>query len=119
MKQISLASLIVIMLLSGCTQEHEIVHKLDCVISSVVYTDTGRVVKLNREDAIRNGFEYHFKVYSDDIVVVNDADIYVKDAKIERSYSLQREKRVDENMKFKFTKEFDDVKFLIVKKYIE
>ena len=103
-------------LVSGCTQEHKVEHTLDCVLGSVLYTKTGKVVDFKREDAIKNGYEYHFLVYDDGIVVVNDADTYVKDKSIERSYSLQRENRVDTNMKFQFTKEFDDVKFLLVKR---
>ena len=109
-------SLFVLLFLSGCTREHEVVYQLDCVINSVVHMDTEKVFKMEREYAIRNGFEYHFKVYNDGVVVVNDADVYVKDEKMERSYSLQREKRVDKNMKFQFTKAYDDVRFVLVKK---
>ena len=116
MKRISVFSVLVIILISGCTQERKVEYTLGCVVSSVLYTKTGNIVNFKREDAIKNGYVYKFLIYNDGIVVVNGVDTYVKDKNIERSYSLQRENRVDTNMKFQFTQEFDDVKFLLVKR---
>jgi hypothetical protein len=109
-------SVLVLLLISGCAQEHKVEHTLDCVLKSVVYTETGKEVVFKREDAIRNGFEYSFRIYDDGTVVVNDVDVYVKDKNIERSYSLKIADSVDKNMKFQFTKAFDDVRFVLVKK---
>ncbi|MDA3945841.1 MAG: hypothetical protein PF439_04070 [Helicobacteraceae bacterium] len=119
MKYIFFISVMFVFVFTGCTKEDKIVHTLDCIIDSVVYVETGRTVTLTKEDAVKNGFEYHFKVYNNDTVLVNDADTYVKDDNMERSYSLQREKNIDANMKFQFSKPFDDVKFLIVNKNME
>lgn len=102
-----------LLLVSGCSKEHKVEHSLNCVVSSVVYNQTGNMVKIKREDAIKNGFVYHLSLYDDGRLVVNDMDIYVKDKEIDRSYSLQRGNRVDTNMKFQFTEEFDDVKFIL------
>ena len=119
MKNTSILSMLVLLLISGCAQEHKVEHSLNCVLKSVVYTETGKEVVFKREDAIKNGYEYFFRVYGDGIVVVNDVDVYVKDKHIERSYSLKIVDSVNENMKFQFTKEFDDVRFVLVKKHQE
>ena len=109
-------SVLLLLLISGCAQEHKVEHTLNCVLKSVVYIDTGKEVVFKREDAIRNGFEYSFRIYDDGTVVVNDVDVYVKDKNIERSYSLKIADSVDKNMKFQFTKAYDDVRFVLVKK---
>ena len=114
MKHTLSLGVLALLLMSGCSQEHKEEHSLDCVLKSVVYIETGKEVTFKREDAIRNGFEYYFKVYDDGIVIVNDTDVYIKDKDIQRSYSLLRTKKVDKNMKFQFSQAFNDVKFLIV-----
>ena len=114
MKRIFVLGVFGVFLVSGCTQEHKVEHTLECVISSVIYNKTGKTVNFKREDAIKNGYEYYFSVYDNGTLIVNDVDVYVKDEEVERSYSLQREKRIDTNMKFQFSKAFDDVKFFIL-----
>ena len=115
----------VLVLVSGCSQERDTKPGLECVLSGVVNNKTGKVVEFSRKDAIKSGFEYHFRFKNNDTVTVHSADraegtdIYVKDANSSRSYSLQREKKVDTNMKFQFNEAFDDVRFLIVEKGIE
>ena len=109
-------SVLGLLLMSGCAQEHKVEHTLNCVLKSVVYTETGKEVVFKREDAIRNGFEYSFCVYDDGTVVVNETDVYVKDKNVERSYSLKIAEKVDKDMKFQFTKAYDDVRFVLVKK---
>ncbi len=104
------------MLLSGCSQEHKVEHTLDCVVSSVVYKKTGRVINFKHEDAIKNGFVYHLRIYDDGLLIVNEADVYVKDKNNEKSFSLQRENRVDTDMKFQFSAAYDDVIFLLLNK---
>ena len=54
MRKIVAVSVLVLLFLSGCSQEAETVHKLDCVLSSVIYNKTGKVVNFKREDAIKN-----------------------------------------------------------------
>ena len=112
--KLSIFATAVFITFTGCSHEHKVEHTLDCVLKSVVYTETGKEVVFKREDAIRNGYAYHFKVYDNGKVIVNDTDSYVKDKNIERSYSLEIADKVDENMKFQFTKAFDDVRFVLV-----
>ncbi|WP_373032466.1 hypothetical protein [Sulfurovum sp.] len=119
MRKIVAVSVLVLLFFSGCSQEAETVHKLDCILNGVIYNKTGKVVSFTREDAIKNGYEYYFRIQNDGTLIVNDADIYIKDIGIEKSYSLQRETKVDKNMKFTFNEAFDDVRFLIVNKEIE
>ena len=107
---------VMITIFTGCSQERKIEHSLDCVLKSVVYTETGKEVTFKREDAIKNGFVYYFRLYDDGTLVVNENDVYVKDKNIERSYSLKIAGKVDEDMKFQFTKAFDDVRFVFIKK---
>ena len=106
---------VMITIFTGCAQERKIEHSLDCVLKSVVYTETGKEVTFKREDAIKNGFVYYFRVYDNGTVVVNETDVYVKDKNIERSYSLKIAEKIDEDMKFQFTKAYDDVRFVLVK----
>lgn len=109
----------VLLMISGCSQESDIKPGLDCVLTGVVNGKTGKLVEIDKEDARRSGFEYHFRFKSDNTVTVNSADVdsgtdvYVPDADNVRSYSLQRETKVDKDMKFQFTEAFDDVEFLI------
>ena len=107
---------VMIVIFTGCGQERKVEHSLDCVLKSVVYNETGKEVTFKREDAIRNGYEYYFRLYDDGTVVVNETDVYVKDKNIDRSYSLKIAEKVDENMKFQFTEAYDDVRFILVKK---
>ena len=72
MNYMRILSLAVMLFLSGCTQEHKAVHKLDCVVSSVLYTKTGKTVDFKREDAIKNGYKYRLRVYDDGILLVNE-----------------------------------------------
>ena len=114
----------VLLMITGCTKEHEVEHTLECLLKSVVNTETEEEVIFKKEDVISNGFAYNFRVYNDDIVVVSSKDkiygedVYLKDQQIERSYSLQREDGVDANMKFIFSKKYDDVEFLVLDKNI-
>jgi len=123
--KIWLVAAAVLVVVSGCSPERETKARLECVVSGVVDKKTGSVVEINKADAIKNGFEYHFRFKNNDTVTVQGADrakgtdIYVKDANSSRSYSLQREKKVDTNMKFQFNEAFNDVRFLIVDKGVE
>ena len=108
-----------LLIFNGCTQEHKVVHRLDCVLNSVIYNQTGKEVNFKKEDAIKNGYVYYFSVYDDGLLVVNDVDVYVKDKDNERSYSLQIDSKISNNMKYRFTEVFDDVRFLMLNKDIE
>ena len=119
LKTALLVNICSLLVFSGCSNEHKVVHKLDCVVHSVVNAKTGKETVFKREDAIKNGFEYFFKVYDDGSLSVNDTDIYVQDKASKESYFLKREHRVDENMKFVFNDRFDDVVFKIVDQGIE
>ena len=105
--------------LAGCTQEHKVIHKLDCVVSSVVYNQKGKVVNIKKETAIENGFVYHFSVQDNGVVIVNDEDSYTLDEEVARSYSLIRDGRVDQKTKFIFNESFNDVRFVILNKGIK
>ena len=89
MRHLFVVSVFVVWLVSGCSEDHKVEHSLDCVLRSVVYTETGKEVTFKREDAIKNGFVYYFRLYDDGTLVVNENDVYVKDKNIERSYSLK------------------------------
>jgi len=113
------ATVLITLFLSGCSRESEIRERLECVITEVAYTETGQVTRFKKEDAVRNGFVYHFRFLDDGTVVVNDADRYIPDAAGKRSYSLVMEEKVINYMKFRFNEAYDDVKFLLVRENIE
>ena len=100
-------------------KEQRTVHELDCVLKSVIKNKIGQEVEFKREDAIKNGFEYHFNIYSNGRMIVNGTDVYIKDADTNRSYSLQGHTKINPNMKFQFNEKFDDVIFLIIDEEIE
>ncbi|WP_373033645.1 hypothetical protein [Sulfurovum sp.] len=120
MKKIFVISVLILLMISGCSQESDSKPGLDCVLSGVVNGKTGKLVEFDRQDAIKSGFEYRFRFKRDKTVTVDStdvnkgADVYVQDDNIIRSYSLQRETKVDTDMKFQFSESFDDVEFLIV-----
>ncbi len=117
-------SFIVTTLMSGCSQDKKVEHTLKCMLESVVDAKKDKAVEFKKEDVINNDFIYYFTVYDDGTVGVHSEDItygedvYIKDQAGQSNYSLKRENGVDTNMKFVFTKEFDDVRFLIVDKNI-
>ena len=113
-----------LLLLSGCSGEKTVEHTLSCLLESVIEHKTDKVMTFKKEDVIKNGFVYNFYIYADKIAVENSndttygKDIYFKDQQLERSYSLQREDGIDTNMKFVFSKNYDDVEFHILDKKI-
>ncbi len=113
-----LVSMCLMFFLFGCQDNPVKVATLDCIVKRVMYTESDRETVFKKEDAIRNGFIYHFDVYDNDILIVNQADRYIKDANSTVSYSLERETTIDTNMKFVFTKAFDNVRFLFLEKEI-
>lgn len=119
-KKIFTISALVLLMVTGCFQEPDMRPGLYCVLSGVIDGKTGKLVQINKEDAIKNDFEYHFRFKHNNTVSVHSADvemgtdIYVPDKNMTRSYSLKRGKEVDRDMKFQFTEAFDSVEFLIV-----
>jgi len=113
------SAVLMTLFLSGCSGETEIRERLECIITEVSHPETGQVVRFKKEDAVRNGFVYHFRFLDDGIVVVNDADRYTVDTAGERSYSLLLEGKVIDYMKFRFNEAYDDATFLLVRENIE
>ena len=98
---------------NGCSQESKVVHELECVLHSVINIKNSKEVVFNRQDAINNGYVYDFQVFSDGKLVVNEADYYVKDQSAKESYSLLQGQKVNQNMKYIFTHNYENVEFFL------
>lgn len=114
MKKTMMLFAVLFLLLTGCSNDHEVIHKLDCVLHSVINTQTDQETVFKREDAIKNGYEYFFTVYDDNTLSVNNNEVYILDKNNSRKYFLQTKNNIDKNMFFVFSKLFDDVYFEIV-----
>ena len=113
---LTMAISIPLLLLVGCSEEKKVIHTLGCVLHSVVKVKSGEEVVFTRENAIKNGYSYHFAVYDNDEMIVNDTDVYVKEIKASRSYVLKIDENIISNMQFQFSKSYDDVIFMIRKR---
>jgi len=119
MKKALLLSIVLFVILTGCSNEHKITHELDCVLHSVINTKTDQETVFKREDAIKRGFSYYFRLYDDATMSVNDNDHYVQDNNRDRTYSLKLEEKINHNMQFVFNKNYDDPYFSINDKDIK
>ena len=113
---ITMAVSIPLLLLVGCSEEKSVTHTLDCVLLSVVKVKSGNEVVFTRENAIKNGYTYHFVVYDNDEMIVNDTEVYVKEINASRSYALKLDDTIVSNMQFQFSESYDDVIFMIHKR---
>ena len=102
-----------LLLLAGCSEEKRVTHTLDCVLHSVVKVKSGDEVVFTRENAIKNGYTYHFAVYDNDEMIVNDVDVYAKEMNASRSYTLKIDETIVSNMQFQFSESYDDVVFTL------
>ena len=105
-----------LLLLVGCSEEKKVTHALDCVLHSVVKVKSGKEVVFTRENAIKNGYSYHFDIYGNGEMIVNDTDVYVKDINASRSYTLKLDQTIVSNMQFRFSESYDDVIFTLYKR---
>ncbi len=108
-----LTLMLILLLTVGCSSEHKVVHTLECVLSDVHNDEFNTTVSFTKEDAIKNGYSYSFKIYDDDTMVVNGMDVYKKDPRNPQTYFLTIEEKTLPHMQFQFTKDFDDVIFVL------
>ena len=93
----------------------KIIHSLECVLSQVVNVPPGTVTNIERQNAIDNNYTYYMNVYNNGILMVNDVDQYLQDTNNTNSYMLNFNGKTQPNLKFEFTKSYDDVTFHVKK----
>ena len=92
-----------------------ILHNLDCVLKDVYKEQLQQRVSFKREDVIRNGYVYNFKIFDDGLLLVDDSDQYILDNTMERTYYYMGEKNINKNLRYIFTDDYQDVLFKIEK----
>ena len=100
----------------GCSSSAKKEHELSCVLHSVIKVKSADEVVFTREGAIKNGYEYHFIIYDNGIMTVNDRDTYQQETNSTNTYSLLLDEHIVHDMQFQFTKTFDDVIFHLRKR---
>ena len=93
----------------------KVTHSLECVLEQVIANQTGKVTNIKRQDAINNNYTYFMNVYSNGTLVVNDVDHYTQEINKPSSYVLNFNGNPQPNLRFKFTKDYDDVTFYVKK----
>ncbi len=116
---VSGAMLLLMLFIIGCTEKPKEIHTLDCILHSVVNPALGEEVVFKREYAIKNGYEYHFSIYNNGRLLVNNEGEYVEDVTKPRTYQMLFNNKVLPNMEYTFNENFDDVYFFIHKNSIK
>ena len=112
---VSGAMLFLTLIIIGCTGKPKEIHTLECFLHSVVNTTTGEEVVFEREYVIKNGYEYHFSIYDNGRLLVNNEGEYIKDVTKPRTYQMFLNNKVLPNMEYTFNENFNDVYFFIHK----
>ena len=104
-------NILLVLLFLGCSSPMKKEHELNCILHSVVKIKSSDEIIFKREDVISNGYEYHFVIYDNGTMMVNDKDRYKKETNNTNAYSLLLNEHIMHDMQFKFTKTFDGVVF--------
>ncbi|MEN8146064.1 MAG: hypothetical protein ABFR02_00430 [Campylobacterota bacterium] len=121
MRQLLVTGVILLLafVIAGCTEKPKEIHTLDCVLHSVDNPVLGEEVVFEREYAIKNGYVYHFSIYDNGRLVVNNEGEYLKDMTRARTYQMFFNNKVLPNMEYTFNEDFSDVYFFIHKNGIK
>ena len=121
MRKLLLNGMILLLLpiIIGCTEKPKEIHTLDCILHSVVNSTIGEEVVFKPEHAIKNGYVYHFSIYDNGRLVVNNEGEYAKDVTRARTYQMLFNNKVLPNMEYTFNKDFSEVYFFIHKNSIK
>ena len=93
----------------------KVTHSLECVLSQVVNGKAGTTTNIKRKLALDNNYSYTMKVYNNGTLIVNDEDHYMQEINKTSSYVLDFDGNPQTNLRFEFTKAYDDVTFYIKK----
>lgn len=107
--------LLLMSIITGCLNKPKEIHTLECLLHSVVNTTTGEEVVFVPEYVIKNGYVYHFSIYENGRLLVNNEGEYIEDVTNPRTYQMFFNNKLVPNMEYTFNEQYDDVYFFIHK----
>jgi len=124
LKKILIASLLILLILTGCTPKKKVEQKLECYVSAVLNSNLGHRTVISQKDAIANNFIYSFVIYDDGVLVVNDAERYKEitsksEIQKTRSFAAILEGGINKDVLYQFNRTLDEVIFLLLKENIQ